>query len=75
MAQNLYRVRELVGADLVRQVDKITRDFGQQAETIANATLPGDARRLRGIPVVGEGVSGAMFGTRPDREIEKRDIA
>jgi hypothetical protein len=75
VAQNLHRVRQLVGADLVRQVDKITKDFDQQTATVVNATLPGDARRLRGIPVVGEGVAGAMFGSRPDREIDKLDAA
>jgi hypothetical protein len=75
MAQNLHRVRELIGADLVRQVDKITRDMGEQTPTITGATLPGDGRRLRGIPVVSKGVQGAMFGTRPDREIDKLDAA
>ena len=75
MAQNLFRVRQLLGADLVRQVDKITKDMGEQAATITGATLPGDSRRLRGIPVVGKGVTGAIFGSRPDREIDKLDAA
>lgn len=33
--------------------------------TVARATLPGDNRRLRGIPVVARGVSGASPGTDP----------
>jgi hypothetical protein len=28
--------------------------------------LPGDTRRLRGIPAIGYGVQGAIPGTRPD---------
>jgi hypothetical protein len=80
MAQNLHRVRELLGADLVRQVDKITRGFDEQTNAVAKRNLAprsgeGDPQRLRGLPVVAEGVQGAMFGTRPDREIEKLDAA
>ena len=74
-ARNLHHVRHLVGTDLVNQVDKITRDFDQQTETVCSATLPGDARRLRGIPAIGRGVSGAIFGTRPEREAERLDVA
>ena len=33
--------------------------------TVARATLPGDNRRLRGIPVVARGVSGVSPGTHP----------
>ena len=75
MAQNLHRVRELLGADLDRQVQRITREMNQQVESVANATLPGDSRRLRGLPLVAKGVQGAMFGSRPDREIDKLDAA
>jgi len=31
-------------------------------------TLPGDKRRLRGIPVVGSGLGGASPGTRPEAD-------
>lgn len=80
MGQNLHRVRALVGDDLVRQVDKITRGFDQQTDKVAGKHVAprsgeGDPQRLRGLPVVAEGVQGAMFGTRPDREIEKLDAA
>lgn len=33
--------------------------------TVARATLPGDNRRLRGIPVCARGVSGVSPGTAP----------
>ena len=33
--------------------------------TVARATLPGDNRRLRGIPVVARGVAGVSPGTHP----------
>jgi hypothetical protein len=80
VAQNLHRVRQLIGNDLVRQVDKITRGFDEQTNSLVAGKLAprsgeGDQRRLRGVPVVAEGVQGAMFGTRPDREIEKLDAA
>ena len=74
-ARNLHHVRHLIGTDLVHQVDKITRDFNAQTETVCSATLPGDARRLRGIPAIGRGVTGAIFGTRPEREAEHLDLA
>jgi hypothetical protein len=80
MPQNIHRVRELIGADLVRQVDKITRGFDEQTNTVVGKRVAprsgeGDPRRLRGFPVVADGVQGAMFGSRPDREIEKLDAA
>jgi hypothetical protein len=33
--------------------------------TVARATLPGDNRRLRGIPCVARGVAGVSPGTHP----------
>jgi hypothetical protein len=33
--------------------------------TVQRATLPGDTRRLRGIPAIGYGVDGAIPGTNP----------
>ena len=39
--------------------------------TTSTATLPGDKRRLRGIPVVG-GVSGTSPGTDPYRATERK---
>lgn len=34
-------------------------------KTVARATLPGDTRRLRGIPCVARGVAGVSPGTHP----------
>jgi hypothetical protein len=34
-------------------------------KTVARATLPGDNRRLRGIPCVARGVAGVSPGTSP----------
>ncbi len=37
----------------------------EQPQTIARATLPGDNRRLRGIPCIAKGVAGVSPGTDP----------
>jgi len=42
--------------------------------TVARATLPGDRRRLRGIPVVG-GVGGTSPGTDPVGELIRKERA
>ena len=34
-------------------------------KTVARATLPGDTRRLRGIPCISRGVAGVSPGTHP----------
>lgn len=50
-------------------------ESGEQApaeQRPGQATLPGDARRLRGIPVVG-GVSGTSPGTDPLAEVIARE--
>ncbi len=50
-----------------RLVARIVLEAGpsEQPQTIAKATLPGDTRRLRGIPCVARGVSGVSPGTDP----------
>ena len=35
------------------------------ARIVSSATLPGDSRRLRGIPVIARGVRGASPGSAP----------
>jgi hypothetical protein len=46
-------------------VDKvIAESIPEQTQTVARATLPGDRRRLRGIPVAG-GACGTSPGTDP----------
>jgi hypothetical protein len=63
-------------AERLRKIAKITAEAEEnapgRAETVARATLPGDSRRLRGIPVVG-GVSGTSPGTDPLGETIRRD--
>jgi hypothetical protein len=41
-------------------------------QTTYGATLPGDNRRLRGIPTVARGVAGVSPGTDPYHETERR---
>lgn len=50
-----------------RKVARIVLESGgsDQAKTVARATLPGDNRRLRGIPCVARGVAGVSPGTDP----------
>jgi hypothetical protein len=50
-----------------RKVARIVLESGGQEipRTVVRATLPGDNRRLRGIPVVARGVSGVSPGTHP----------
>jgi hypothetical protein len=50
-----------------RKVARIVLESGvlDVTATVAKATLPGDNRRLRGIPVVARGVSGVSPGTHP----------
>ena len=40
-----------------------------EPKTVAGATAPLDHRRLRGIPAVGRGVSGAISSTDPVRAL------
>lgn len=50
-----------------RKIGRILREsqVAEVPKTVARATLPGDTRRLRGIPVVARGVRGASPGTHP----------
>lgn len=53
-----------------RKIGRILLEAAPTSEpvkTVTRATLPGDRRRLRGIPVVG-GVSGTSPGTDPQSE-------
>src|SRR5215831_6498186 len=57
-------------SDLAK-IDRIleeTTDVGPTS-TVARATLPGDPRRLRGIPVCAMGVGGVAPGTNPLAEV------
>lgn len=50
-----------------RKIARVVLEAGpsETPATTVRATLPGDMRRLRGIPVVGRGVGGASPGTNP----------
>lgn len=56
-----------------RKVAQIILEAGpvESPETVQRATLPGDKRRLRGIPVAG-GACGTSPGTDPYFEVERR---
>ena len=41
----------------------------EETETVAGVMAPLDKRRLRGIPAVGRGASGAVFGSDPLRAL------
>ncbi len=58
--------------ELERKIARVVFDSGTAPPpTTTRATLPGDTRRLRGIPVVG-GVSGTSPGTDPHSETCRR---
>jgi hypothetical protein len=55
-----------------RRHERLRRILDQATEPEAQATpgrstLPGDSRKLRGVPVIAPGVSGHIPGSRPDR--------
>lgn len=66
-----YR-RTLARQDAVA-VDRAVREsIDATPSTVARATLPGDMRRLRGIPVCTFGVSGTSPGTDPLEYVTRR---
>ena len=71
MPQPLPRLQ----AELERRLDaqKLTRILLEVGEAIPDvdpsATAPGDGRRLRGLPAVAKGSSGAVPGTDPLRAL------
>lgn len=50
-----------------QKITQIILEVGEveETQTVARATLPGDTRRLRGIPSIARGVAGACPGTNP----------
>jgi len=54
-----------------RMIAAAVIDSGDTAptRTVTHATLPGDARRLRGIPAIGRSVSGCIPGTNPEQAL------
>jgi hypothetical protein len=68
----LYR-RQLQAEDAAR-IDRIVTDAVEPEPTSsAGATAGGDPSRLRGIPAVGRGTSGAVFDTDPARALLAKD--
>ena len=64
---SLQQKHRRLKAEQARQLARIAReqrgDDGSQRPT--GVTAAGDERRLRGLPAVGRGVSGAIRGTSP----------
>jgi len=53
-------------ADDQRRIARILLETGEHGPThIGHATAGGDQRRLRGIPAIGRGVTGAINGSSP----------
>ena len=68
MAQPLPRYNASTHqAEDTRKLNRILEETGLHTTptTASTATLPGDNRRLRGIPTVARGVSGVSPGTDP----------
>ena len=47
------------------KIEKLVQESGDSLRTVARATLAGDSRRMRGIPVVGRGIGGTSPHTHP----------
>lgn len=47
------------------KIRRITREASERHVVIGHATAGGDQRRLRGIPAIARGVTGAINGTAP----------
>jgi len=58
-----------------RQIAQIVLEVGagEEARTVARATLAGDDRRLRGIPMIGRGVGGCLPGANPVAELMRAE--
>lgn len=59
--------RRQLAAEDEAKVRRIVAEVGdaEMPSSTAGATAAGDERRLRGVPAVGRGVSGAIPGTSP----------
>lgn len=65
---NLWLRRRREAVDLERQLVRIAEEVGADLPAVTSATAAGDPRRLRGIPAIGYGTSGAIAGSQPERE-------
>ena len=57
---------------LAQQLAKLAREVGE-AMPAKGRTAAGDARRLRGVPVQGKGISGTSPGTQPEHELLRKE--
>ncbi len=57
----------------LRKIAKALLESGAEFPKPASAKLPGDPDALRGIPMTGRGIGGAIRGTRPESETIRRD--
>ena len=71
MSQPLPRAyrRQLQALDLEKVMRLVAEAVDETPESAAGSTAGGDGRRVRGIPSVGRGVSGAIGGTDPMRAL------
>jgi hypothetical protein len=53
-----------------RKLARILLETGEAAPQQKGATAGGDERKLRGIPAIGRGVSGAIHGSVPGRYLD-----
>ena len=76
MVPILPRVTDQRAAD-ARKLEKILLETGPldgPVQTAKMATLAGDNRRLRGLPIVGRGIAGTAPGTDPPRALLAREL-
>ncbi len=75
MAQPLPRLMaELERREDERKLANILLETGEPLPTsTAGATGPGDWERLRGLPAIGRGVSGAVRGSDPMRALLSKE--
>jgi hypothetical protein len=52
-------------ADHARKLERVVRESGGNIRELKMAHTAADGRTLRGIPAIGRGCSGAIFGTNP----------
>jgi hypothetical protein len=69
---NLWLRRRQEAIELERQVARIAVEVGADVRPPATGTAAGDPKRLRGLPAIGYGVSGAIADTQPERTVLKR---
>jgi hypothetical protein len=64
-----------LAVDLERQQARIALESGEEIEQRPGMVLPGDAAKLRGIPVCGVkgGFGGAVIGSRPDQWLPEQE--